>query len=146
MRRWLRPDRAGWNAVSRTAPTVRTGSGGPAYGVPLKVAVPVSGRTRPSSIRMVVVLPAPLGPRKPVTDPGSTVNERSETARTGPNALLSSRPWTRTAPAVAVLPIEMGLSCRSAAAGLESKRTGAVRGRVLRGPARHGPSVVDWPV
>src|SRR4051794_28954157 len=93
---------------------------------------------------MVVVLPAPLGPRKPVTDPGSTVNERSETARTGPNALLSSRTSTRTGPAVAVLPIEMGLSCRSAAGGRPSKRTGAVRRRVLRGPARHRPALVDW--
>src|SRR4051794_41900971 len=86
---------------------------------------------------MVVVLPAPLGPRKPVTDPGSTVNERSETARTGPNALLSSRTSTRTGPAVIVLPIEMGLSCRSAAGGRPSKRTGAVRRRGLRGPGRH---------
>src|SRR4051812_22089715 len=89
---------------------------------------------------MVVVLPAPLGPRKPVTDPGSTVNERSETARTGPNALLSSRTSTRTGPAVAVLPIEMGLSCRSAAGGRPSKRTGAVRRRVLRGPAPPRPA------
>src|SRR4051812_43371264 len=93
---------------------------------------------------MVVVLPAPLGPRKPVTDPGSTVNERSETARTGPNALLSSRTSTRTRPAVAVLPIEMGLSCRSAAGGRPSKRTGAVRRRVLRGPARPRPALGGW--
>src|SRR4051794_41983240 len=84
---------------------------------------------------MVVVLPAPLGPRKPVTDPGSTVNERSETARTGPNALLSSRTSTRTGPAVIVLPIEMGLSCRSAAGGRPSKRTRAVRRRGPRGAA-----------
>ena len=33
------------------------------------VAVPPVGVTRPSSIRRVVVLPAPLGPRKPVTAP-----------------------------------------------------------------------------
>ena len=32
-----------------------------------------SAVTRPSSIRSVVVLPAPLGPRNPVTVPGSTV-------------------------------------------------------------------------
>src|SRR5215472_10646455 len=36
------------------------------------VAVPLSGAARPSSIRSVVVLPAPLGPRKPVTRPGPT--------------------------------------------------------------------------
>jgi hypothetical protein len=29
---------------------------------------------------MVVVLPAPFGPRKPVTRPGRTVNDRSSTA------------------------------------------------------------------
>ena len=39
-------------------------------------------------MRRVVVLPEPLGPRNPVTRPGSTVNERSSTARTGPKCLL----------------------------------------------------------
>src|SRR3954454_11324914 len=34
-------------------------------------------------MRSVVDLPAPLGPRKPVTRPGSTANERSRTAWTG---------------------------------------------------------------
>ena len=33
-------------------------------------------------IRMVVDLPAPLGPRKPVTRPGRAVNETSSTAVT----------------------------------------------------------------
>ena len=37
------------------------------------VAVPAVGVTRPSSIRSVVVLPAPLGPRNPVTLPGCDV-------------------------------------------------------------------------
>src|SRR6476660_2247317 len=46
------------------------------------VAVPAVGVTRLSSIRRVVVLPAPFGPRKPVTRPASTVNDRSSTART----------------------------------------------------------------
>src|SRR5271154_6454999 len=48
------------------------------------VAVPAEGCTRPSSMRRVVVLPEPLGPRKPVTRPGSTANERLAPARTGP--------------------------------------------------------------
>src|ERR1700691_978095 len=55
------------------------------------VAVPAEGCTRPSSMRRVVVLPEPLGPRKPVTRPGSTVNDRSSTARTGPKDLESPR-------------------------------------------------------
>jgi hypothetical protein len=33
---------------------------------------------------MVVVFPAPFGPRKPVTLPDLTVNVRSETAVVGP--------------------------------------------------------------
>ncbi len=37
---------------------------------------------------MVVVLPAPFGPRKPVTLPASTVKLRSSTARTDPNRLV----------------------------------------------------------
>ena len=39
-------------------------------------------------IRIVVVLPAPFGPRKPVTRPGRTVKDRSSTAVTGPKRLL----------------------------------------------------------
>ena len=38
-------------------------------GRPSIVALPLVGLTRPSSIRRVVVLPAPFGPRKPVTAP-----------------------------------------------------------------------------
>src|SRR3712207_6955689 len=37
---------------------------------------PRVGATSPSSMRMVVVLPAPLGPRKPQISPRSTVNDR----------------------------------------------------------------------
>src|ERR671911_721454 len=60
------------------------------------VAVPPVGVTRPSSMRRVVVLPAPLGPRKPVTEPGSTVKLRSSTARTWPKFL--DRPDTTIRP------------------------------------------------
>ena len=42
------------------------------------------GRSRPSTIRIVVDLPAPFGPRKPVTLPGSTSKLRSSTATTSP--------------------------------------------------------------
>src|SRR6185369_16397310 len=41
---------------------------------------PLVGRSRPIAIRIVVDLPAPFGPRKPVTTPGRTVNVRSSTA------------------------------------------------------------------
>src|SRR4051794_18501561 len=61
-------------------------------------------------MRIVVVLPAPLGPRKPVTEPGSTVKLRSETARTGPKALVRPRTSTRTGAAAVALPVEIALS------------------------------------
>src|SRR4051812_39721007 len=46
------------------------------------VAVPAVGLTRLSTMRSVVVLPAPFGPRKPVTRPGSTTNDKLSTALT----------------------------------------------------------------
>jgi hypothetical protein len=48
---------------------------------------PAGGRSRPSIMRIVIDLPAPLGPRKPVTVPGSTVKLTSSTARTEPYCL-----------------------------------------------------------
>jgi len=42
--------------------------------------VPELGARKPVSIFMVVDLPAPLGPRKPSTSPGWTLNDRSSTA------------------------------------------------------------------
>ena len=39
----------------------------------------------------MVVLPDPLGPRKPVTRPAATSKLRSSTARTGPKCLDSPR-------------------------------------------------------
>src|SRR4030081_3836670 len=50
-------------------------------------AWPLVGRTRPSSTLTVVVLPAPFGPRKPKTSPGSTVRVRSCRATFRPYAL-----------------------------------------------------------
>ena len=40
-------------------------------------------------MRSVVVFPAPLGPRNPVTVPSATSKLRSSTARTSPNRLVS---------------------------------------------------------
>ena len=44
---------------------VRASAEGDPAGSPSTVAVPDVGRTSPSSIRSVVVLPAPFGPRNP---------------------------------------------------------------------------------
>src|SRR5882757_5812346 len=55
--------------------------------------------------RIVVVLPAPFGPRKPVTMPGRTSKLRSSTALVLPYCLVSPRTWisppARLAPAAA---------------------------------------------
>ena len=47
---------------------------------PATVAVPDVGGRKHVSIRMVVVLPAPFGPRKPTILPFSTSNEMWSTA------------------------------------------------------------------
>ena len=56
--------------------------------VPRMVADPESGLKMSSMMRMVVVLPAPLGPSRPKTSPGSISNDTSSTARVSPNDLL----------------------------------------------------------
>lgn len=84
-RRWLyalRPECTAF--ASSSAPTCRSGSRKLWYGRPLTVAVPEVGWSSPMIMRMVVDLPAPFGPRKPVTLPGCTTNETSSTASLGP--------------------------------------------------------------
>src|SRR4051794_34049699 len=65
------------------------GSGNSANGTPSTVALPAVGRARPSTMRSVVVLPAPFGPRNPVTAPSLTRNDRSSTAATSPKRFVS---------------------------------------------------------
>ena len=84
-----RPRRpACWADASSRMPTRRPGSAG-AVAPAEDPAVPLSGSERPTSIRIVVVLPAPLGPRKPVTVPGSQRNVTSETTVRPPSCLVS---------------------------------------------------------
>ena len=52
----------------------------PPVGAAEDLRLPAVGRASPRTIRSVVVLPAPLGPRKPVIAPGRTSKERSSTA------------------------------------------------------------------
>src|SRR5262249_6316177 len=56
-------------------------------GAPSTVPPPPLGVTRPRSILSDVVLPAPLGPRKPNTSPGLTRIDRSVTATVDLNSL-----------------------------------------------------------
>ena len=51
---------------------------------PSSSTVPAVGSRSPIIMRMVVVLPAPLRPRKPNTMPASIAKVRSSTATSGP--------------------------------------------------------------
>lgn len=62
------------------------------YGRPPMSARPSSGVSRPSTALIVVDLPAPFGPTKPVICPGSTVKDSPSTATVLPNRLRRS--WT----------------------------------------------------
>src|SRR5215468_267320 len=57
-------------------------------------------------MRRVVVLPAPLGPRKPVTRPGRASNDRLSTARTVLYTLVS--PLTRMPSSIGPVPFLPG--------------------------------------
>src|SRR5437588_11946518 len=74
-------------------------------------------------MRSVVVLPAPLGPRKPVTRPGCTVNDRLSTALTFRYCLV--RPETTICPSdMCLLPIVAAQDARSDPAVNPRLRTG----------------------
>ena len=51
---------------------------------PSTVIDPAEGISRPSSIEIVVVLPAPLPPSSPIVRPGATLNVSPSTAVTAP--------------------------------------------------------------
>src|SRR5262245_31955778 len=69
-----------------------------ATGLPLMSTRPAVGRASPTIILSAVVLPAPFGPRKPVTAPARTANDRSSTARTAPKRFV--RPSTTIGAAI----------------------------------------------
>ena len=66
---------------------------------PSTSTVPDVGWESPSTMSMVVVLPAPLGPRKATISPGSRVRSMPRTAWTSPKSLVTSE--SRTAGATA---------------------------------------------
>src|SRR5215813_2409320 len=61
---------------------LRTPTGSASRSAPATVAVPAVGRSSVVSIRRVVVLPAPLGPRKPTISPSATLRSTPRTAST----------------------------------------------------------------
>ena len=56
---------------------------------PSTVALPVVGLDSPSTMSMVVVLPAPLGPRKATISPCWSSRSMPRTACTSPKALVT---------------------------------------------------------
>src|SRR6188472_954157 len=62
------------------------------------VTEPSVGRSRPTIIRIVVDLPAPLGPRKPVTTPGRTENVTWSTTVVPAYALVKPSAWITSIP------------------------------------------------
>jgi hypothetical protein len=54
-------------------------------GIPLMNAAPAEGESRVPSVRTIVVLPAPFGPRNPNTSPCPTSKETSSKATRSPN-------------------------------------------------------------
>ena len=74
--------------ASSKTPTSRPGLGSSANRRPEILTDPDVGDVRPTITRMVVDLPAPLGPRNPVTRPGRAVNETSSTAVNPPYDLV----------------------------------------------------------
>jgi hypothetical protein len=66
---------------------LRTAPGSVRMSWPATRPVPAVGRVSVVIIRTVVVLPAPLGPSRPSTDPSGTTNETSSTATVSPKCL-----------------------------------------------------------
>src|SRR5271166_6478512 len=85
---------------------------------------------------MVVVLPAPFGPRKPVTLPGATLNDRLLTAILSPYRLLSPR----TSIIANVLSGGMPRKCRRGPFSLLLPHCGLMNYGLSRGPAWLGPA------
>ena len=90
-----------------------------------------SGCPGPSIIRIVVDLPAPFGPRKPVTTPGRTVKVRSSTAVLSPyrlvspcSSIMAARLASTTEP-----PPEEGRGFRAVTGGPHRQSPGQVAGR-----------------
>ena len=52
--------------------------------IPKSETWPESGRVRPSTMSIVVVLPAPFGPRSATVSPGAMVRSMARTAWTAP--------------------------------------------------------------
>src|SRR5579875_2455891 len=100
-------------------------------GLPFTRTRPAVGLSSPRIIRIVVVLPAPFGPRNPVTFPGSTRNDRLSTASVSPKRLV--RPFA------SIIESHPSAWCRPAAARCRAGLSRMARG----GPAARRPAGLD---
>src|SRR5207302_4690100 len=72
--------RVDWRRLGQIADSLLTSNGCSRTSKPATLAVPADGGRKQVSMRIVVVLPAPLGPRNPTIWPFATSNEISSTA------------------------------------------------------------------
>src|SRR5580704_6809435 len=93
-----------WPIACGTYPILlRTPTGSLSRSAPATMAVPPVGCSSVVSIRSVVVLPAPFGPRKPTTSPSPTVRSTPLTASTVRLRLLK----VRASPRASMMPIAL---------------------------------------
>ena len=105
-----RPSSGRWPAArSRSSRAPRAGSR--SRSAPATVAVPAVGRSSVVSMRSVVVLPAPFGPRKPTISPSPTVRSTPRTASTVRLRLLNVRASPRASIIAIVVPTSVQDQC-----------------------------------
>ena len=81
---------------------------------PRTAQLPDVGERKPISVRIVVVFPAPFGPRKPNTSPAATLRLNPETAVSEPYRFVRS---SNAMGAVRVIGPWIHLLCRASAFG-----------------------------
>ena len=108
--------------------------------MPATTAEPAVGAINVPSVRTVVVLPAPLGPRKPNTSPHPTLNETSARAVRSPKRLVNPSTVIASSPAAPRRGDGIDASARSLA--IASICSG-VRSTGTRGPATGSSSTAS---
>src|SRR4051812_15227545 len=135
MLRISRPVRpACWAEASSRTPTSRPGLGRSEKSRPETRAVPDVGGVKPTMTRMVVDLPAPLGPRNPVTRPASAVKVTSSTAVKAPYLLVRESTVIMGRASLPTTPVHIG----EVAGRAPDTSPGTVR-VALRSPAPREP-------
>src|SRR5260221_12013488 len=109
------------------------------------VTSPAVGRSRPVSIVMVVLLPAPLGPRNPKKRPRGTSKETSSTATFFRKALVGWRATVGGPGGVLLRESYPETSSGSIGAGLRRSEVGLGQQREEHAAVRRGPAAPGLP-